>query len=254
MAQQKLHEILGSQKQVFNQGEKVRSDLLNTFAKQRHLFSETLVKFTPNAENAPTVIESQSKLQSSVAEELRWVSETLAKVYDSEATIDEANTKARADVTLPDGTVLLVQVPATQLLQLDKRLSELLALLQMVPTLDPAKGFSPDANAGFGVFQARIVRKSRTKKEQVPLVLYPATDKHPAQTQLIQQDVVSGTIEEQEWSSMLTPAMKAKILERVEQLRTAVKQARARANDIKVEPVQIGRKLLDFVLAPLDAQ
>lgn len=39
----KLHEVLGSQSQVFTQAEKCRTDLANTFEKKRHLFGEKLV-------------------------------------------------------------------------------------------------------------------------------------------------------------------------------------------------------------------
>jgi hypothetical protein len=174
----KLHEVLGSQNQVFTQAAKVRADLLTTFEKKRHLFGEAIVTFKPDGEGAQAVTESQSMLQSTVAKELNWLAETLAKAYDSEATIDQANTLAKADIVLDGGTVLVKDVPATQLLQLDKRLGELLQLLSSVPTLDPAKGFQPDTSRGNGVYQARLVRKRRTKKEQVPLTLIAPTKEH----------------------------------------------------------------------------
>lgn len=246
----KLHEFLGSQSQVFTQAEKVRTDLATTFEKKRHLFGESLVQYTPDGEGAHTTTESQSTLQSTVASELKWVSEILAKAYDSEATIDEGNMTARADVTLDNGTVLLTRVPATQLMQLDKRLGELHQLVQQIPTLDPAKGFTPDPDRGVGVYKAREVRKRRTKKDQVPLVLLAPTKEHPGQAQLITKDVEIGTIHEQEWSGLITPATKAKILERVEELRRAVKQARTRANDMEVQEQKIGRTLLDYVFGP----
>lgn len=246
----KLHEWLGSQTQVFTQAEKCRTDLANTFEKKRHLFGESLVQFTADAEGAQPITESQSTLQSTVPDELRWVSEFLAKAYDSEATIDEGNTKARADVVLDDGRVLLTACPATQLLQLDKRLGELHQFVQGLPTLDPAKGFQPDPDRGKYVYQAREVRKRRTKKEQVPLVLLAPTDKHPGQAQLITKDIEIGTIVEREWSGMITPSIKASMLERVEELRRAVKQARARANDTVVEEIKIGRSVLDYVFGP----
>lgn len=250
----KLHEYLGSQSQVFTQAEKCRTDLANTFEKKRHLFGESLVQYTADAEGSQPVTESQSTLQSTVPSELRWISEILAKAYDSEATIDEGNMKARADVLLDDGTKLLEGVPATQLMQLDKRLGELHQFVQGIPTLDPAKGFAPDKDRGAGIFQARTVRKRRTKKEQVPIVLLAPTPEHPGQAQLITKDVEIGTIVEQEWSGLVTPATKATMLERVEELRRAVKQARTRANDVEVTEVKIGRKLLDYVFSPAAAQ
>jgi hypothetical protein len=246
----KLHEVLGSQGQTFKQAEKVRTDLLNTFEKKRHLFGETLVRYTANAEGSEPVTESQSTLQSIVAQELEWITPILAKAMDSEATIDEGNTVARADVLLDNGATLLTQVPATQLLQLDKRLGELLQFVQGIPTLDPAKGFTLDKDRGKGIFQAREVRKTRTKKEQVALVAIQPTQYHPGQASIITKDVEVGTIVEQEWSALITPATKATMMERVEELRRAVKQARARANDVEVKEIKIGRQVLDYVFGP----
>lgn len=247
----KLHEVLGSQSQLHTQADKLRQDLVVAFEKKRHLFEEKLTTFSEDAEGAPSVIENQSTLQTTVGQELTWISEILGKALDSEATIDEANTQARANVTLDDGTVLLENVPATQLLQLDKRLGELQALVAHIPTLDPAKGFTLDGNRGIGVYQARPETKRRTRKEQVPLVLLAPTDKHPGQAQIITKDIEVGTIATQEWSGLITPATKADLLSRVEELRRAVKQARARANDLVVKHVEVGRKVLGYVFAPV---
>jgi len=249
----KLHEFLGSQTQVHTQADKCRTDLANTFEKKRHLFGESLVQYTPDGEGAKTTTESQSTLQSTVAQELNWLTEILSKAYDSGATIDEGNMTARADVTLDNGDVLLPRVPATQLLALDKRLAELHQFVQGIPTLDPAKGFKLDADRGRGIYQAREVRKRRTKKDQVPIVLLAPTAEHPGQAQLITRDVEVGTIVEQEWSGLITPSTKATMLERVEELRRAVKQARARANDVVVDEVKIGRTVLDYVFNPATA-
>jgi len=251
VAKRKLHEYLGSQNAVFTQAEKVRTDLLATFDKKRHLFGETLKQYHPDGENKSPVIEAQSTLQTTVRQELAtFLKPILAKALDSEATIDVGNTIAKADVILDDGTALLRDVPATQLLQLDKRLGELLTFVTAVPTLDPAKGFGLDTQRGNGVYAAREVRKRRTSKEQVPLVMYDATDKFPAQTQLITKDVEIGTISELEWSGLITPVTKSRMLERVEELRRVVKQARARANDVEVEEQKIGIKVLDYVFGP----
>ena len=249
----KLHEFLGSQSQVFTQADQCRKDLANTFEKKRHLFGETLVVFQPSAEGAQTVTESQSTLQSKVGDELRWISDILAKAYDSEATIDEGNTTARANVMLDNGDVILPNLPSTQLMQLDKRLGELMQFVQGIPTLDPAKGFTPAAARGAGIFQARAVRKTRTRKEQVPMVVIAPTAEHPGQGTVITKDVEIGVIVEQEWSGLITPATKATMLERVEELRRAVKQARSRANDVEVQEVKIGRKVLDYVFGPATA-
>lgn len=245
----KLHELLAVETNLENQANKTRSELMNTFEKKRHLFEEKRVVFTPLGEGQ-SVVENQSDIQSTVSSELTWVQDFIAKSLDASYQVAEANTNARADVVLEDdaNTVLLKNVPATALLELEKRCVELTALVTAIPTLDPAKGFAPDAQRGDGYFQARAVRKTRSKKEKVVLIKYEATKEHPAQTELIDKDVPVGTIEEQEWSGLLTPAKKSELLNRVEILSRAVRRARSRANEAEVDKNnKIGKKLLDYI-------
>ena len=90
--------------------------------------------------------------------------------------------------------------------------------------------------------------KSRTKKDVKVIVKYEATKEHPAQTELMNIDAPIGRVEEQEWSSLLTPADKATLLDRIEMLTRAVRRARSRANEVEVDlNKKIGKPLLNFV-------
>jgi hypothetical protein len=160
---------------------------------------------------------------------------------------------AHADVVTEDDTTLLRDVPATSLLQLEKHLKELHDLLTAVPTLDPAKGFQQDPQREAGVYKAREVNKTRTKKTQRPMVMYEATKEHPAQVAMATEDVATGTILEQEWSSLITPAQKSDMLDRCDKLMRAVKRARSKANeqDLDIGKNKIAQALVDYVLQPL---
>lgn len=229
---------------------------MNTFEKKRHLFGRKIVTFKPLEEGKAEVTEEQSDIQSTIRKEMEWISGILAKDIDVGHQIDIANTLAKADVVLEDsGETLLKDVPATSLLQLEKRLKQVHEMLVSIPTLDPAKGFAPDTANEVGIYKAREVTKPRTKKATVPIVLFPATKEHPAQTQLVSEDVPTGTIQEQEWSALLTPALKGDLLERNEKLLRAVKRARSRANEIELDVVghKIGKRLLEWVFKPLEA-
>lgn len=248
MPNMKLHELLAVSTNLATQAATVRADLTNTFEKKRHLFTEKQTVFTPSAEGAQPQTESQSSIQSTVAKELEWVCGHLGKAWDADHRIDVANTEARADIALEDGTLIAEKVPATTLLALSKRLAELLALAKTIPTLDPAKGFRLDTDRGAGVFVAREVRKQRTQKSHEVVVLYPATVEHPAQAQLLPKDVVTGTIQEQEWSGEMTPAKKSEILDRIEQMTRAVRAARSRANVAEVDTSKaIAKPILTFI-------
>jgi hypothetical protein len=246
----RLHELLAVEGQLKGQAQATRTELRATFEKKRHLFEEKVLTFYPAEEGAQQVREQQSDLQSKVLDELSWIAGIWSKASDVSLQVADANTIAAADVILDNGTVLFSNVPATALLELEKRAAEIQELIKSIPTLDPAKGFKPDADRGANVYKARDVSKVRTKKAQRALVLYPATETHPAQTQLISEDVPVGNVVEQEWSGLITPAEKGRLLERAEEVSRAFKQARQRANDAEINKASLrtfGSALFGYV-------
>lgn len=247
----KLHELLAVEGQLKGQAQATRTELAATFSKKRHLFEEKIVTFHPNTEGAPTVTEQQSDLQSKVRDELSWIADIWSKAIDVSFMVAEANTHAVSDVVLESGAVLLRDVPATALLELEKRGAEIRELIMAIPTLDPAKGFTLDDDRGANVYRAREVAKTRTKKEAKVVVLYPATTEHPAQVQMISEDVPVGRIVEREWSGLITPAEKGRLIERAEEFARAVKTARQRANEAVVavdsQNDEVGKAIFGFV-------
>lgn len=246
----KLHEILAISSSLEGQAEKVTSELRDTFTKKHHLFGCKITSFESTDENIPSMVEEQSDLQTTVTNELKWIQPFITKAIDTGHQINCANQKAQAAVILDDGSTLTPEIPATTLLELEKRLAKLQLLLTSVPTLDPAKGFTKDLSRGSDVFVARETTKTRTAKRNRVITLAPATEHHPAQTQLVAEDHPVGLIKTKEWSGMITPSQKAEMLGRVEQLLRAVKRARSRANDVEVDTDtnRIGVKLLNFIL------
>lgn len=233
----KLHELLAVETLLRSQAETCRADLKNTFEKKTHHFEKKIVTFKPLADGAPDKVESQLALQTSVAAELQWIGEKIAKSIDAGHRIDVANVSAQADLILDDGTVLLQKVPATSLLRLEHRFLELRDLIQAIPTLDPAKGFLPDtAEATDGsVHRARDKESVRTEKKFEFVVMVAPTDKHAAQVKELMADRPIGTVVTQEWSSLITVASKADMLDRCEATLRAIKKARSRAADIEMD-------------------
>lgn len=245
----KQHELLAVEGQLKSQSATTRADLKATFEKKRHLFEEKRSTFVPVEEGAPPVVEQQSDIQTNVHDELKWLASLWSKAIDVSLWVAVGNQTAKADVVLDDGTTLLTAVPATALLELEKRANEILELAKSIPTLDPAKGFREAPDRGAHIYAAREVTKTRTKKTQRPLVLYPATPEHPAQTQLVVEDVLTGRVTEQEWSGLITPARKGEIINRVETLARAIKQARQRANenDLGTDGPKAGKAIFDYL-------
>lgn len=245
----KLHELLAVQGSLRTQAEATRNDLVNTFEKKRAHFSEIVKTFKSLKENVDDKVEEKLGLQTTIAKELEWISEKLAKSIDSAHQVDVANTIARADVVLDDGTVLLKDIPATSLLQLEKRIDEVRTLVAAIPTLDPTKAFEPDSARGDGIYKARDTEKPRTEKTFEYVVMVAPTEKHPAQVKELNTDKPIGTIIQQEWSSLITVADKGDMLDRAESLGRAIKRALSRANDQEVNQKEnkIAASLLDFV-------
>lgn len=245
----KLHELLAVESSLRTQSEATRADLMNTFEKKRTHFSEVVQTFKSNKEGEEPKVEGRLGLQSTVTKELEWISDKISKALDAAHQIDLANLEAKADVVFEDGIILLKSVPATSLLQLEKRIKEIQVLVSAIPTLDPAKGFEPDKDRGDGIYRARDIEKDRTEKQFSFVVMVQPTDKHPAQVKELMLDKPTGTILQQEWSSLVTVAQKGDMLDRAENLLRAVKKARSRANEVDIDQKQnrIGATLLDYV-------
>lgn len=249
----KLYEILAVENGLSAQADKVRADLQTTFDKKEHLFREKIVTFTPLKEDEPTQTREQSDIQSNVRDEIAWIMPILTKAWDAAHAVDIGNLSARANVVLEDGAELLKDIPATSLLQLAKRVQEVKTLITSIKTFDPAKGFTPDHNRPTGIYKARDVTKDSTSKITEFITAAPATKEHPAQVVKVENTVKVGTILEQEWSSLITPAEKADLLDRCEILARAIKQARSRANTVEVDTTahKIGATLLGYIFQPL---
>jgi hypothetical protein len=252
----KVHELLAVQGNLNGQATKTRTGLIETLQKKRHLFEKKLKTFTPKTEEGgAATVEEQQDIQTTVVAEIEWLQKHLVKMLNVGYQVDLANREAKADIVTEDGQTLARDVPATTLLWLEKRVTEIKELIDAIPSLDPAKGFQPDHDAGKGIYKAREVTKTRSRKMKKVYVKFPATKEHPAQTELVDEDVPVGTTAEQEWSALITPALKADLLNNADMLYRAVTKARSKANEheITVEGKEIGAELLDYVFKPLIA-
>lgn len=166
---------------------------------------------------------------------------------DTILTQDLGNQKATANVSVDiNGSKLnLTSVPATHLIYLEKTLVDLETMLSKAPVLDPALNWAPDeATTGY---RASPTSSFRTKKVPKVVVAAPATDKHPAQTHLLQEDINALQVNTTQLSGRITQARKNQMLERVVALREAVVKAREEANSQEIDFKEEGRQILDFI-------
>jgi hypothetical protein len=155
------------------------------------------------------------------------------------------NQETAANVTVGDVDIFKVALPATALLNLESKLTEIRAVYAGVPTLDPAERWEWDEGRSHYISVDRI--SNITKKVPKVLVLSEATEQHPAQTQPYHEDVKVGTRTTVLHSGMLTPKNKREILDRIDKLLRAVKEARQRANDVEITDVKVAEAIFNYI-------
>lgn len=254
----KLHELLAVEPERKALADRIRTAAMEEFRSSQNHFMGLRRTFRPfsvdeeQGEPAGERLEAETRLAKTVPEVLEEALQSWARAADLGYLIDEANTAARADLEV-DGGVLLPQVPATFLLQLEKRLREVRAVLKEVPTFDPVRRWAPDPGADKRhVLRAEPVVTIRKQRARQYKVMVEATKEHPAQVDVIEVDRPVGEISSHEWTGMISPRQKAALLEQADGLIAAVKQARARANALEVDPTRkAAERIVAYLLAPL---
>ena len=213
-----------------------KPDLFNGFAKTYRKVDDLSESYPP--ESKRVVFQADTVL--------RQVAELTTELFDIVATKDYANQNAHADITVGD-TTIAADVPVTYLLFLEKQLTDLHTMIARFPVLDEADDWTKDEASG--LYKTPTVATHRTKKKQVPIVMYDATKEHPAQTQLLTEDVLVGYWDTVKLSGSLPAPRKALILDRIEVLLKAVKYAREEANGISAPEKEIGAVIFAHLFA-----
>lgn len=200
---------------------------LNKAIQKPELFAGFNKSYQPKDDDGETLPPESKRVQFVATEVLRSVERSLTELMEVTARKDWANCQAKGSVEV-DGKVILPDVPVSHLLFLEKQLTDLRTLVGNLPVLDVADDWAKDANSG--LFKTAVTQTHRSKKVQKPLVLYPATPEHPAQTQMVTEDVLAGLWSLTKQSGAMPAPEKQALLERVEKLLKAVKEAREAAN------------------------
>ena len=147
-----------------------------------------------------------------------------------------------------DGQIFAEKVPATFLLGMESRLARLREMYTKIPTLAPGTKWELDENLGKGIFAtAHPEVKFITEKTLDFLEVAKATKEHPAQVREFTKDVQIGKRTTTRWSGMISPVLKSEMLERLDTLRNAVKQARQRANAVEVKNRKLAQDIFNYI-------
>lgn len=253
MAKPKLHEILAVEAGLKKTANTVLEEAKTTFEKRSEHFSGSVRTYECLKEDDPTkadeaVIERQ-EMVTTVNDKLQYVLDHVVRHVDTMATKDASNQIAKANIEI-DGVVLVADVPVSTLLDLEDQIKVWREMASAIPTLAPGKSWLVADQIGPDVFRMEHAEvKTRTAKTLRNHVRAEATEKHPAQVDVVQVDEPVGLYRTERISSAYTPAQKSALLARIDSLHRAVKQARQRANGTEVVQMHVGRALADYLLA-----
>jgi hypothetical protein len=252
----KLHELLAVEETVVSASEKLMSETEMKFGKISEVFTgsiKTLERLQDTAEDK--AIEASQKqvkvLPTNVRLTMEYVFPYMEKHLNLKLAKHRTNQKAMADIVLDD-EVLVPDAPVDFLLDLEKLIPRLRKMFVHMPTLDPSKEWVEESKGTWKTKEPLMT--TQTEKIMYPVVMHEATVQHPAQVKESTKDIVVGTFSTIFFSGATTTQQKADVLAKLDDLLSAVKQARMRANSINVEAHNNGGNaivgLLNKILVP----
>ena len=244
MAKKLFHHLV-IENEVRNEAEKMVQEAKKGFL-DRSKYEGRIKNYQSKEDGGEPMEAVRVELVTTVQDKLDYINKYVIKLLDFEAVKDCTNVQAKADLVI-DGVTIGVGLPATLLLQLEKRLREVRAVYAVVPTLDLSIKWDPSGEKN--QYKHGPVITYRKEKKIIPIILAPATDKHPAQVKESSKDFVIGEFELTKFTGAVHPRLKAEWLGRIDRLIEACKVARMEANDVDLVRSDVGSKLFDFVHA-----
>ena len=229
----------------------VTKDTIKNLSERKTLF-EGLVKehvvLDENLQHLKQATEYK-EVQSTVDEQVDYLSVELAKYYNVLFLKETGNQNAKADIVV-DEHIVAKDVPSIVLLGMEKKLNSLLAVYNALPTLDAAKSWVVDTSAS-----KKGIYKTEHQEERQHTVtgkqwkeISPATKEHPAQLKEVETTTLVGKYVISSYSGAVTSQDKAERIQRLTNLIRAVKEARQRANNTEVEKsTDFGNKLMNYI-------
>jgi hypothetical protein len=222
-----------------------RISALHNLIQRKELFGGGVRTYIPRDDDGETLPRETQNVQQRAEGLLDAAANIMSELINITLQKDESNAHAVADIII-DGTILVERVPAVTLIYLEKQLTDLHTFVSHLPVLDPSEIWQQDVNDG--LYKTAPRRVNRTAKVQVPITLAEATDRHPAQTQLITKDVVIGEYETVIHAGSIPQRMQDKLLGRIDKLVIAVKQAREEANGVEAaDRRDIAAQIFDYL-------
>jgi hypothetical protein len=239
----RLNQVIAIEKEVKSRNQQTITNIYKSFQKP-DLFNGFTKKYRPLDDEGEKFADENKKVVCNVENLLNSVIESMTESFDFTLTKDTGNTNAFADIIV-DGKTIAHNVPSTFIIFLEKQLIDIRTMINSIPTLDINEDWKSDVNSN--LYKTDSIETHRTKKVPKVLVKYEATDKHPAQTEVYNEDVIIGYWNTEKLSGAMSIPGKEAILKRLEKLIKAVKIAREKANNTDVVKQEIGDAIFSYI-------
>lgn len=240
----RLNQLIAIEKTRKGELEKLVTGIYHWFQRQG-AFDGFTKRYEPLVEGGQQYAPERANVQHTVPNLLQTIRESMTNLLDLTASKDATNGVSRAPIVV-NGTTLIENVPGTTLLSLDKQLTDLRTIVGKLPVLDAAIEWHWDEASS--LYRSAEQWTLRQEKHKEPLVLYPHTDKHPAQVKEIEVTKNVGTWYTVKFSGAVPVSERDKVLARIDELRVAVKIAEEEANLVSTVETPIGDKIFEWIL------
>jgi hypothetical protein len=219
---------------------------LRVLAANESLLSGLEQTYEPRNEDGVRLPSKSQKVRLTEETVLEAVQIVLTRKWDTGLTLDTANSNAYASVYV-GGERLLEDVPVGHLLYLERELTTLHAVVSVMPTLDQTKDWT---NNGLepGLHKSAPVETASTEKQPYNWHRGNGAPGIKEDVDILTRDEVVGYWTKVTFSGALHPRRKATLLDRISDLRNAVKMAREEANAAQVEDKREGKTIFEWLL------
>jgi hypothetical protein len=251
-----LHQLLAAEKSITDAAGKIMNETELKMGKEATYFAGhtktlKLVVDSPSKDAMEKAGSEIKVLASTIPDTLKYALGYWSKAENVLFQKNRTNQNAKADIEF-NGQTIAKDVPVDELLGLEARLPKMRELILKLPTLDASKKWISVPDQGEYVYQTEQSEvTTKTEKRIEPVVLYPATDKHPAQVKEYTKDETVGSFEVTRQSGAITSRAKADMLANIDTLIAEVKKARARANKTEVVSGDIAENLINAIFSPI---
>lgn len=250
MGKSKLHQILAVEPAHRETAKRIFHESQNLFTK-RTAFSGSIEKKTHTMEGAHDELK-ESHVVASVPDRWNYTLEQLVDNWNTDLTKEEGNASGTAKATLTIEGVDFGEVSVTACLSLKNKLSQLLTLATQLPVRDSGTVWKKDNNhcpsatpGTVFVGPTEVKNRQGVRKVQRKVEGYTDDPKSPHAT--VEEQYMLGTLETTLFSGEISSSDKHRLIERLIRMRTAVEDCKARANEIEVENIDLGKRVLDLL-------